>query len=225
MFRIFENREEAGKELADRLLEFGGRNDAVVLALPRGGVPVAFEVATKLGLPLHVFVVRKLGVPWQPELAFGAIAAHARVLNDDIVRACGLTEQQIESVATAETAELHRREALYRNNRPPPKFKGKTVILVDDGLATGATMRAAVQAVRAKHPARIIVAVPVGSADTCRELGKMSDVMCVCSTTPEPFYGVGMWYRDFSQTTDDEVRALLERAEAIGKNGGASAAR
>lgn len=213
MFRTFENREEAGKELAERLSEFAGRMDAIVLALPRGGVPVAFEVATRLGLPLDVFVVRKLGVPWQPELAFGAIAAGARVLNDDIVRACGITEEQIESVADAEAAELLRREALYRDHRRPPKLEGKTVILVDDGLATGATMRAAVQAVRAMRPARIIVGVPVASADTCRDFDDLSDVTCVCSATPEPFYGVGMWYRDFSQTTDEEVRDLLARAE------------
>lgn len=216
MTHIFENREEAGKLLAERLSEFADRQDAVVLALPRGGVPVAFEVAIHLGLPLDVFVVRKLGVPWQPELAFGAIASgNTRVLNDSIVQSCRLTEQEIETVTRAESTELVRRERAYRDARPPLELSGKTVILVDDGLATGATMRAAVQAVRSKHPAQIVVAVPVGSVQTCRELDELSDVMCVCATTPEPFYGVGMWYRDFSQTTDAEVRELLARAEAI----------
>lgn len=216
MTQIFENREEAGKQLAEKLSEFAGRPDAVVLALPRGGVPVAFEVAVHLALPLDVFVVRKLGVPWQPELAFGAIASgNTRVLNESIVRSCRLTEQEIETVTRAESTELVRRERAYRNSRPPLELNGKTVILVDDGLATGATMRAAVQAIRSKHPAQIIVAVPVGSVQTCRELGELTDVMCICATTPEPFYGVGMWYRDFSQTTDAEVRELLARAEAI----------
>ncbi|MBK8813688.1 MAG: phosphoribosyltransferase [Acidobacteria bacterium] len=226
MFRTFENREEAGADLAERLSEFAGRTDAIVLGLPRGGVPVAFEVATRLRLPLDVFVVRKLGVPWQPELAFGAIATGGtRVLNDGIVRSCQISEEQIEAVTAFEREEIVRREADYRGLRPPPRLKGKAVILVDDGLATGATMRAAVQAVRAKHPARIVVGVPVGAAETCRELDEMSDVKCVCSATPEPFYGVGMWYRDFSQTTDDEVLDLLARAEAIGQNGQATVAR
>jgi putative phosphoribosyl transferase len=216
MTQIFENRKEAGKQLAENLTEFVARKDTVVLALPRGGVPVAFEVAIRLGLPLDVFVVRKLGVPWQPELAFGAIASgNTRVLNDSVVQSCRLTEQEIETVTRAETTELVRRERAYRDSRPQLEINGKTVILVDDGLATGATMRAAVQSIRSKHPALIIVAVPVGSVQTCRELGELTDVMCVCATTPEPFYGVGMWYRDFSQTTDAEVRELLARAESI----------
>lgn len=216
MTQIFQNREEAGKALAEKLSAFADRPDTLVLGLPRGGVPVAFEVAIRLGLPLDVFIVRKLGVPWQPELAFGAIASgNTRVFNEGIVQSCRLTEQEIESVARAEQIELVRRERAYRDSRPPVELTGKTVILVDDGLATGATMRAAVQAVRSKHPAQIIVAVPVGSVQTCRELDQLSDVMCVCATTPEPFYGVGMWYRDFSQTTDTDVRELLARAEII----------
>ena len=216
MTQIFENREEAGKQLAEKLSAFADQPDAVVLGLPRGGIPVAYEVAIHLGLPLDVFVVRKLGVPWQPELAFGAMASgNTMVFNDDIVRSCSLTEHEIESVARAEQIELARRERAYRDSRPPLELTGKKVILVDDGLATGATMRAAVQAVRSKHPAQIIVAVPVGSAQTCRELDRLSDVMCVCATTPEPFYGVGIWYHDFSQTTDTEVRELLARAEII----------
>lgn len=216
MTQIFENREEAGKALAKKLQAFTDQPDAVVLGLPRGGVPVAYEVAIYLGLPLDVFVVRKLGVPWQPELAFGAIASgNIRVLNEEIVRSCRLTEQEIESVARAEQIELVRREHAYRDSRPPLELTGKTVILVDDGLATGATMRAALQSVRSRHPAQIVVGVPVGSVQTCRDLDQLSDVMCVCATTPEPFYGVGMWYRDFSQTTDAEVRDLLARAERI----------
>lgn len=217
MNKIFEDRKEGGKELAARLVEFAGRKDAIVLGLPRGGVPVAYEVATRLGLPLDVFVVRKLGVPWQPELAFGAIASGGtRVLNDRIVRSCRLDKKQIEAVATAEREELSRREAAYRDRRPPLSLIGKTVIIVDDGLATGATMRAAIQAVRAGNPKRIIVGVPAGSADVCREIDDLADVMCVCATTPEPFFGVGMWYQDFSQTTDAEVRQLLAKAEAVG---------
>lgn len=219
MTQIFENREEAGEELAEKLSAFAGQTGAVVLGLPRGGVPVAYRVARRLGLPLDVFVVRKLGVPWQPELAFGAIASgDTLVLNQSIVQSCRLTEQEIESVVRIENIELLRRENAYRGSRPPLDLNGKTVILVDDGLATGATMRAAVKAVRSKHPKRIIIAVPVGSVDTCRELDQLSEVMCVCATTPEPFYGVGMWYRDFSQTTDAEVRELLTNAEMIGRH-------
>lgn len=219
MTQIFENREEAGEELAGKLSAFAGQTGAVVLGLPRGGVPVAYRVARRLGLPLDVFVVRKLGVPWQPELAFGAIASgDTLVLNQSIVQSCRLTEQEIESVVRIENIELLRRENAYRGSRPPLDLNGKTVILVDDGLATGATMRAAVKAVRSKHPKRIIIAVPVGSVDTCRELDQLSEVMCVCATTPEPFYGVGMWYRDFSQTTDAEVRELLTNAEMIGRH-------
>lgn len=216
MTKIFENREEAGEELAKKLSGFADQPDAVVLGLPRGGVPVAYQVARRLGLPLDVFVVRKLGVPWQPELAFGAIASgDTLVLNQSIVQSCRVTEKEIQSVARAENIELLRRESAYRGSRPPLDLNGKTVILVDDGLATGATMRAAVKAVRFKHPQRIIIAVPVGSVDTCRELDQLSEVMCVCATTPEPFYGVGMWYHDFSQTTDAEVRELLARAETV----------
>lgn len=214
MARIFANREEAGRQLAERLATLAEMEDAIVLALPRGGVPVAFEVARRLNCPLDVFVVRKLGVPWQPELAFGALASGGtRVLNADIVRACRLNETEIEKVIDAEELELARREMAYRNNRPAIDIAGKTVILVDDGLATGATMRAAVKAVRAKMPKQIIVAVPVGSVQTCSELDRLSDVICVCATTPEPFYGVGMWYRDFSQTTDAEVREILARTD------------
>lgn len=212
MFQIFQDRREAGRLLAQKLIDYADRPDVVVLALPRGGVPVGFEVARQLRVALDVFVVRKLGVPGQEELAFGAIASGgSRVLNEDLVRALRLPDSMIERAAEREKIELERRERLYRGERPFPELKGKTVIIVDDGLATGATMRAAVEALRAFEPKRIVVAVPVGSRDTCAAFGALADVLCVCATTPEPFYGVGMWYSDFSQTTDEEVSELLER--------------
>jgi predicted phosphoribosyltransferase len=192
------------------LPEYRGRNDVVVLALPRGGVPVAFELAEALDAPLDIFVVRKLGMPGHPELAMGAIASGGvRVLNDDVIRWYGIPETAIETAARQEVAELERREREYRRGRPLASLRDRTVILVDDGLATGSTMRAAVQAVRAHKPARIVVAVPVGSPATCEDFADIAE-QTVCARTPEPFSAVGLWYRDFSQTTDDEVRALLE---------------
>jgi predicted phosphoribosyltransferase len=206
---MFRDRREAGQILAAMLHEYRDRPDVLVLALPRGGVPVALEVATTLGAPLDVFVVRKLGVPWHRELAMGAIASGGvRVVNEDVVRTLGITDDIIEEVAETETHELERREVAYRDGRPRPEIRGKVVILVDDGLATGSTMRAAVEAVQRLEPKRVIVAVPVGALDTCRELKEHADDV-VCVQTPEPFYGVGTWYEDFSQTTDEEVRELL----------------
>jgi putative phosphoribosyl transferase len=183
-----------------------------VLALPRGGVPVAFEVAEALHAPLDIFLVRKLGVPGQEELAMGAIATGGvRVLNEDVVRYLNIPGEVIDAVATDEQRELERRERAYRGDRPAPDACGRTVILVDDGLATGSTMRAAAAALRRQQPARIVVAVPVASAQTCDEFRREVDDI-VCTVTPEPFHGVGMWYQDFSQTTDEEVRELLKRA-------------
>jgi predicted phosphoribosyltransferase len=205
----FANRREAGKELASRLLTYRGRDDVVVLALPRGGVPVAYEIAEALDAPLDIFVVRKLGMPGHPEFAMGAIASGGvRVLNEDVVRSYGIPNSAIEAVAQQELAELERREREYRQGRPMRDLRDKTVILVDDGLATGSTMRAAVRAVRAHKPARVIVAVPVGAPGTCEEFADIADET-ICARTPEPFSAVGLWYRDFSQTTDEEVRALL----------------
>jgi predicted phosphoribosyltransferase len=207
----FRDRRDAGAALADRLHSYKGRDDLVVLALPRGGVPVAYEVARALGAPLDVFVVRKLGVPGHRELAMGAIASGGvRVLNHDVVAWCGISAAAIEAVASAEQAELERRERAYRGGRPPVELNGRTVLLVDDGLATGSTMKAAVQAVRAYRPARIAVAVPVGALETCRELAHLADDV-VCARTPEPFSAVGLWYRDFGQTSDAEVCELLHQ--------------
>jgi putative phosphoribosyl transferase len=184
-----------------------------VLALPRGGVPVAFEVAQLLHAPLDVFVVRKLGVPGQEELALGAIAPGGeRVLNFGLVRALGITQPMIERITERETRELQRRESLYRASLPPIEIRGKTVVVVDDGLATGATMQVAVEALKRNEPREIVVAVPIGSRQTFAEFANKADVLCVCAVTPEPFYGVGAWYQDFSQTTDDEVRELLDQA-------------
>lgn len=208
----FTDRRDAGAELARRLTRYGGRDDVVVLALPRGGVPVAYEVSRALGAPLDVFLVRKLGVPGHRELAMGAIASGGvRVLNDDVVGWYGIPPAVIDDVAREEQAELERRERAYRDGRPPIDVKGRIVLLVDDGLATGSTMKAAVQAVRAQEPSRIIVAVPVGSPDTCREFSEVADEI-VCARAPEHFAAVGQWYRDFSQTTDEEVRELLHES-------------
>ena len=208
----FRDRAEAGRVLADELQRYAGRDDVVVLALPRGGVPVGFEVARGLGAPLDVFVVRKLGVPGHEELAVGAIASGGvRVLNERVVEAARLSEDELDAIAAREAAELERRERVYRGERRPLDVAGKVAIVVDDGLATGATMRAAVHAVRARDPARVVVGVPAGAPGTCDELGAVADEV-VCVRTPEPFYAVGLWYADFSQTTDAEVRELLERA-------------
>jgi predicted phosphoribosyltransferase len=209
MQRRFLNRKEAGRFLARCLADFANRRDVLVLALPRGGVPVAAEVARALDAPMDVFIVRKLGVPGHEELAMGAIATGGvRVLNQDFVRAIGIPQPLIDAVAAKEERELERREQLYRGDRPPPDVQDKTVILVDDGLATGSTMLAAIQAVRRLDPARIVVAVPVASAETCRALRSDADEV-ICAYTPEPFYAVGGWYVDFSPTGDDEVRDLL----------------
>ncbi len=195
--------------LAQQLRRFSGRDDVVVLALPRGGVPVGYEVARALGASLDVFVVRKLGFPDQPELAMGAIASGGvRVLNDDVLTIYPVSRQDIETTTRAERLELERRERTYRDGRSLVPIENRVVILVDDGLATGSTMRAAVAAVRRLRPARVVVAVPVGAPETCQALGQIADDM-VCLTTPEPFRAVGLWYVDFSETTDDEVRQLL----------------
>jgi putative phosphoribosyl transferase len=204
----FADRREAGAELASQLRHLDGK-DVVVLALPRGGVPVGYQVARALDAPLDIFLVRKLGLPGHRELAMGAIASGGiRVLNDDVVRWYAVPERVIDEVALEEQAELERRERAYRQSRPPLDLKGRVVVLVDDGLATGSTMRAAVQAVRQRQPARVVVAVPVGSPETCREFSSIADEV-VCARMPEPFSAVGQWYRDFSQTTDDEVQQLL----------------
>ncbi len=207
----FRDRVDAGKQLARKLEHYAGRNDVVVLGLPRGGVPVAYEVARELKAPLDVFLVRKLGLPGHEELAMGAIASGGiRVLNDEVVREFAVPPEDIERVTARETAELQRRETLYRLGRPSPHIGGRTVILVDDGLATGSTMRAAVTAVRLQGPRRIVVAIPVAARSTCREFERTVDEV-VCVETPPLFYAVGAWYDDFSQTTDDEIRDLLGR--------------
>jgi predicted phosphoribosyltransferase len=210
----FDNRTHAGRVLAERLGAYAGRAGLLVLALPRGGVPVAYEVARALNAPLDVFLVRKLGLPGQEELAMGAIASGGiRVLNEEVVSSLGVPDYVLDDVAERERGELERRQRAYRDDRPLPDVRGRTVILVDDGLATGSTMRAAVAALRQLGPDRIVVAVPVASAGTCAELqGKVDDVVCV--HTPEPFYAVGFWYADFRETTDEEVRNLLAQAAA-----------
>ena len=209
---MFRDRYDAGDMLAGRLREYAGRPDVVVLALPRGGVPVGYVVARELGVPLDVFVVRKLGTPGQPELAMGAIASGGvRVLNLDVVESLGIPEEEIEQVTLQEQEELERRERQYRGERPPVDVRGKTVILVDDGLATGSTMRAAAKALRKAGAEGIVVAVPVASRVTCDQLREEGNDV-VCAATPEPFFAVGQWYTDFSQTADEEVRDLLERS-------------
>jgi putative phosphoribosyl transferase len=214
----FKDRMHAGKMLAERLQEYTHDPDAIVLALPRGGVPVGYAVAKQLGVPLDVMLVRKLGVPGHEELAMGAVASGGRmVLANDVVRTLGITEDIIQAAARREMAEIERREKLYRSGRPPLQLDGRDVILVDDGLATGSTMLAAVQAAHAQNPARIVVAVPVGAPDTCRMLEAYADEV-ICLHTPEPFYAVGMWYDDFTQTTDEEVIRLLSEAPQPGGN-------
>jgi putative phosphoribosyl transferase len=208
--RMFDDRRDAGLDLASKLHAYRGRTDVVVLALPRGGVPVAFEIAEALGAPLDIFVVRKIGMPGHPEFAIGALASGGvRVLSDAVIREYRVPSSAVDAVVRQELVELERREKEYRHGQPLTELRDRIVILVDDGLATGSSMRAAVAAVRAHAPARIIVAVPVGARSTCSELGAVADEV-VCAWTPEPFSAVGQWYRDFSQTTDDEVRALLQ---------------
>jgi putative phosphoribosyl transferase len=212
MEQRFRDRREAGRRLAQDLRAYAGRDDVVVLALPRGGVPVGFEVARALSAPLDVFLVRKLGLPSHPELAMGAIASGGvRVINEQIVRMMRIPEDTIARVAADEQRELERRELSYRGNRPEPELEGKTAILVDDGLATGSTMRAAAAALKAHGPARVVVAVPVAAAETCVEFRDEVDEV-VCTMTPEPFQAVGLWYDDFSQTPDEEVHLLLRTA-------------
>jgi len=208
----FEDRRDAGRQLAERLVEYAHRPDVVVLALPRGGVPVAFEVARALDAPLDVFLVRKLGVPGHPELAMGAIASGGiRVVNPEVVRHLRIGPEVVAAVAAEEGRELARRELAYRADRPKPRLAGRTVILVDDGLATGASMWAGVQALRELGPARIVVAVPTAPRETCEAFRGHADEV-VCANTPETFWSVGSWYEEFTQTTDDEVRELLDRA-------------
>jgi putative phosphoribosyl transferase len=208
----FRDRHDAGRRLAAELRDHANRSDVIVLALPRGGVPVGYEVATALGAPLDVFVVRKLGLPWHEEIAMGAIASGGvLVLDRDLLRIAHVSEADLRRVIAAEEKELARRERQYRGDRPFPDLRGKTVILVDDGLATGSTMRAAVEALRQEGPARIVVAVPVSSPETCDAFRGVADEV-VCAETPEPFQAVGSWYDDFSQTSDAEVHELLERA-------------
>jgi putative phosphoribosyl transferase len=210
----FRDRTEAGRRLAAALGHYAGRSDVLVLALPRGGVPVAYEVAKALGAPLDVFVVRKLGVPGQPEFAMGAIATGGvRVLNRDVVTGLGIPPQMIDAVAERELVELERRERAYRGARPAPDVTGRIVILVDDGLATGATMRAAAAALKSQRPARVVVAVPTASREACDEFRAEVDEV-VCAETPPHFVAVGRWYEDFRETSDDEVRDLLQRAAA-----------
>ena len=205
----FRNRTEAGRVLAAELARYEGRTDLIVLALPRGGVPVGHEVARALGAPLDVFLVRKLGLPGHEELAMGAIASGGiRLINEDVVRAYDVSNADIEAVTAVEQHELERRERIYRDGRPLPPLHDRTVILVDDGLATGSTMRVAVLALRQELPARIVVAVPVAAAETCDEFRTLVDDV-VCAETPSPFYAVGLWYEDFAQTTDEEVHDLL----------------
>ncbi|MDH6086383.1 phosphoribosyltransferase [Umezakia ovalisporum] len=210
---LFKNRTIAGQILAGELTGYANRSDVIVLALPRGGVPIGYEVAKALNAPLDVLVVRKLGVPQQEELAMGAISSGGvRILNEHIVKLANICEETIATVAAQEQRELERRENLYRGHCPFPDLQGRIVILVDDGLATGATMWAAVASVRRQNPAQIVIAVPVAASATCRELEVGVDKI-VCAATPEPFYSVGLWYEDFPQTTDDEVRDLLAKAQ------------
>ncbi|HWV58571.1 MAG TPA: phosphoribosyltransferase [Longimicrobiales bacterium] len=206
---IFRDRAEAGRRLADRLTAFRGRDDVVVLALPRGGLPVGREVANAIGAPLDVMLVRKLGYPGQEELAMGAIASGGvRMINQEVVDLLGVTEHTLAAVAATEQVELERREREYRGDRPAAELAGRIVILVDDGLATGSSMQAAAEAVRAQSPARVIVAVPVAPAETCERFRTIVDDV-ICLETPEPFHAVGLWYEDFSQVSDSDVRAIL----------------
>jgi putative phosphoribosyl transferase len=205
------DRRDGGRFLASKLAIYRGLPNLMVLGLPRGGVPVAYEVARRLRAPLDVFVVRKLGMPGHEELALGAIASGGvLVLNHDIINQLRVPEPTIAAIAARESKELARREAMYRGARPPLDLRDKTVILVDDGLATGATIRAAATAVRSASPRTLVVGVPVGSLDTCTAMRALADEV-ICAATPSPFFSVGSWYHDFAQTTDDEVRALLER--------------
>jgi len=214
MRRIFRDRQDAGVQLAAELAAYANDPTVLVLGLPRGGVPVAYEVARALHVPLDVFVVRKLGVPGHRELAMGAIASGGvRVLNPEVIESLQISKPIIDAVAAFEQKELERQQRAYRGDVPFPDLAGRTVIIVDDGLATGSTMRAAVRALRQSGPARIVVAVPVGAAETCRSLRDEADEV-VCATVPPDFHAVSLWYNEFSQTTDQAVRSLLEAAAA-----------
>jgi len=216
----FRDRVDAGRQLAARLSEYGGRSDLLILALPRGGVPVAFEVASRLGVPLDVFLVRKLGVPGHPELAMGAIAAGGvEVLSDDLIRDLGIPHALVQQTAVRERLELDRRDRLYRGTRRPPIVGGRVVILVDDGVATGSTMEAATIALRRMAPAGIVVAVPVGAPETCERIGRIADRV-VCLLMPDSFSAVGLWYEEFGQTSDEEVKRLLAAAWSRGRPDG-----
>lgn len=209
---LFRDRRDAGKKLAEKLIDYSRGEDVIVLALPRGGVPVAYEVAVALQVPMDIFIVRKLGWPGHEEMAIGAIASGGvRVLNEAIVRYLKIPAALIDAVAQRELKELERRERAYRGNRPPPEVKDRTIVIIDDGLATGASMRAAIVGVRAHSPAAVVVAVPTAALETCEALEPEVDRI-ICATTPEPFYGVSRWYKDFSQTTDEEVHILLQDA-------------
>ena len=209
---VFDDRHDAGRELAKLLQHLKAAGNVVVLALPRGGVPVACEIARALDATLDVFLVRKLGTPGHSELAMGAIASGGtRVINDEVVQALNIPQDAIDAAASREQSELERRDAAYRQGRQLTPLENRTVILVDDGLATGSTMKAAVQAVKQHKPVRIVVAVPVGAPETCRALRQLADEV-ICARTPSSFSAVGQWYRDFSQTTDDEVIALLRES-------------
>lgn len=209
--QAFSDRVDAGRQLAAAMVDYRDRDDVLILALPRGGVPIAYQLATFLRVPFDVFVVRKLGLPGHEELAMGAIASGGvRVVNDEVVGPLGIPATVIDSVAVSEQIELERREHLYRGNRAPIGLANKTVIIVDDGLATGSTMRAAVVAAKQQQPARVIVAVPVGAPATCKELAREADDV-VCLMMPEPFVAVGLWYKDFSPTSDHDVQRLLRR--------------
>jgi putative phosphoribosyl transferase len=224
MAACYRDRTDAGQRLAALLRKYADRHDVVVLALPRGGVPLAYEVAHALHAPLDVFVVRKLGLPAHPEFAMGAIASGGiRVIDQDVMSRFGVTDEELAAIAATEERELDRRERRYRDDLPSVDVADRTVILVDDGLATGATMAAAATALRAQHPARLVVAVPVSAPETCNDLRRMVDDI-VCGETPEPFYSVGLWYENFAQTTDEEVYELLARAAQEYPGDGAAAA-
>jgi putative phosphoribosyl transferase len=211
--RVFRDRAEGGRLLAERLSSYANRSDVIVVALLRGGVPVGYEISKRLNLPLDVLTVRKLGVPGQPELAMGAITSGGiRVLNEDLLSYLFIPEEEIEAVTERERKELERRERVYRGDRPLPDMSGLTMILVDDGIATGSTMRAAVEALKKQHAARIVIAVPVAAESTCDEFNSRDEIVsCVCLETPQSFFAVGLWYEDFPQLTDEEVREMLDR--------------
>jgi putative phosphoribosyl transferase len=210
----FADRLEAGRLLADQLFFHKVPDDAVVLALPRGGVPVGFAIAERLHLPLDVVVARKLGVPWQPEVAMGAIAGSVRVLNEQLIQELGIDHEEVDSMVSREQAEIRRREELYRGGRPPLDLRGRSVILVDDGIAMGSTMTAAVRCVQSLNPAEVIIAVPIGSREACLRLANEADDL-VCLTAPEPVYAVGQWYRDFHPVSDIEVQNLLAESRHV----------